>query len=244
MYVGQQPPAATLKAALGNIHRDRHWWYKVLVGGALLTSVVGWPIAEGYQLESIENIQRGFATPLPRWADWSTKLLIGFFGIIIDFFFFAFPSLLGSFGVLVASLIVGIWIEGPLRQTITVGLAILVAVYVVLVWTSSAGIVSKVQFVHDGGIGAALETKLVLQGLRPPALPAYGSARLQTLPFYVIALVIVVLGWTVPLNGWIRLGVIWLGMSSLFYARLIAVQLYAAAVAELARRQFAEAHRR
>ncbi|MBA3943106.1 MAG: DUF4013 domain-containing protein [Herpetosiphonaceae bacterium] len=244
MYVGQQPPAATLKAALGNIHRDGHWWYKVLIGGALLTSIVGWSIAEGYQLESIENIQRGFPTPLPRWADWSTKLLIGFFGIIIDFFFFAFPCLLGAFGVLVVSLIMGIWIEGPLRQTITQVLAILVAGYVVLVWASSAGIVSKVLFVRDGGISAALETKLIRQGLRQPALTAYGPARLQTLPFYALALVVLALGWSVPLSGWIRLGVIWLGMSSFFYARLVVVQLYAAAVAELERRRFAEAHRR
>ncbi len=244
MYVGQQLPAPTLKAALGNIHRDRHWWYKVLIGGALLTSILGWSIAEGYQLESVENIQRGFPTPLPHWRDWSTKFLIGFFGIIIDFFFFAFPCLLGAFGVLVASLIVGIWIEGPLRTAVTEGLALVVVGYVVLVWASSAGIVSKVQFVRDGGIGAALETKLIAGGLRRPALRLYGPARLQTLPFYAFALGLVALGWMVPFNGWARLGTIWLGMSSFFYARLVAVQLYAAAVAELERRRFADAHRR
>ncbi len=69
---GQSPPQGSavpeLGTALRTIHADRDWWKKVLLGGALWLTLLGWPVVEGHQLESIENSQRGFPTPLPRWA--------------------------------------------------------------------------------------------------------------------------------------------------------------------------------
>ncbi len=56
-----------LPTAVTTIHKDQAWWSKILIGGAVWTTIVGWPIAEGFQLESIDNTQRGFPTPLPRW---------------------------------------------------------------------------------------------------------------------------------------------------------------------------------
>src|SRR3712207_2995963 len=85
-----------LRVALKIIHSDREWWRKILTGGALWLTLVCWPLVEGHQLESIENSQRGFPTPLPRWADFGTKGLVGFFAIIIDFFYFVLPVLSGG----------------------------------------------------------------------------------------------------------------------------------------------------
>src|SRR5919197_5668894 len=80
-----------LRTALANIHRDRLWWRKVLIGGMLMLTVVGYPWAAGLVMESLENTRKGFPTPLPPWREWSLRYLIGLFAILIDILFFGLP---------------------------------------------------------------------------------------------------------------------------------------------------------
>src|SRR5215210_2720640 len=80
-----------LRTALGNIHRDRFWWGKILIGGALMGTIVGYPWVAGMEMESMDNTRKGFPTPLPRWSDWSTRYLIGLFTVLIDILYFGLP---------------------------------------------------------------------------------------------------------------------------------------------------------
>ncbi len=88
----------TLRSALSTIHHDPHWWRTVLIGGALMATVVGYPWVAGLEIESLENTRRGFATPLPRWSDWATRYVIGLLAVLIVIMFFVLPMF--GFGLL------------------------------------------------------------------------------------------------------------------------------------------------
>src|SRR3954470_23385119 len=88
----------TLRSALATIHRDPHWWRTVLIGGALMTTVVGYPWVAGLAIESLENTRKGFPTPLPRWSDWANRYVIGLLAVLIDLMFFVLPVF--GFGLL------------------------------------------------------------------------------------------------------------------------------------------------
>src|SRR4051812_33509193 len=88
----------TLRSALSTIHRDPHWWRTVLIGGALMATVVGYPWVAGLEIESLENTRKGFATPLPRWSDWANRYVIGLLATLIDIMFFVLPVF--GFGLL------------------------------------------------------------------------------------------------------------------------------------------------
>lgn len=243
MYMAAPPTDPTLRAALGVIHRDRGWWYKVLIGGALYLTVLGGLAAEGFQLESIENSQRGYPTPLPRWADWNTKALIGIFGAMIDFFFFLFPMMLGGLLLICGSIGISSLARGWVVQAGIGVLVVIVVAYELLVWLSSAGIMSKLTYVREGDISAALRTSYVRSGFRRPVAGVLAAVRLRSLVVYAVALLILVGGFFLPVQGWLRLAGVWLGLSAVFYARLVAIQLYVAATALLEQQQFAAAKR-
>src|SRR5215208_5925113 len=80
-----------LRNALANIHRDPLWWRKILIGGALMLTVFGYPLAAGLVAESLDNTRKGFPTPLPPWREWFSRYLIGLFAVLIDILFFGMP---------------------------------------------------------------------------------------------------------------------------------------------------------
>src|SRR5215210_7295314 len=82
-----------LRAAVATIHNDRLWWRKILIGGALTLTIVGYPWAEGWVIESLDNTRKGFPTPLPLWREWSVRYISGLFAVLIDFVFFLLPVL-------------------------------------------------------------------------------------------------------------------------------------------------------
>src|SRR3954471_7399221 len=87
-----------LRSALSTIHRDPHWWRTVLIGGALMATVVGYPWVAGLEVESLENTRKVFAPSLPRWGDWANRYVIGLLAILIDIMFFVLPVF--GFGLL------------------------------------------------------------------------------------------------------------------------------------------------
>lgn len=228
-----------LKTALANIHRDRGWWHKMLVGGALYLSLLGLPLADGFELESIDNIRRGFPTPLPRWAEWGNKAVMGAFGLVIDVFFFVFPMLVGGMVLLCAVLSSGAFGNAAIGRSVAIVIVGFVLGYIGLVWLSGAGISSKYYFVVEGDVAKAMQVSLVRQGLRTSGRSPYMTARLLSLPFYLLAVVLLLAaGWLINRNGWTAVLVGWLGCSSLFYARVVTIHLYSVAMAEYERRQF------
>lgn len=226
-----------LRSALRTIHADREWWRKVLVGGALWLTIVGWPIVEGHQLESIDNSYRGFPTPLPRWNDIGTKVVIGIFAIVIDFFFFFFPILGGGMLMLCGTIAVALTASAYV-QPFVFGTAILIATYIGVVWMLSVSPVAKQQYVVEGELAGVLSGALIQGQLRTPARGLYLRARLLSLPPYLLAVALFGLSlWLLPYTVIGGLAALWLAFSALVYARLVAVQLYLEATRELERRR-------
>jgi hypothetical protein len=231
---------SALKTATATIHRDRQWWLKILTGGALWLTIVGYPLVEGYQIESMENTQNGYPTPLPRWNDLGSKAIQGLFALVIDFFYFVFPLLFGAlvFGCSVLALGlagaegIGLRIFGNIVVALLIG-------WVGAVWLASVSPVGKRLYVGEGLPGQALSIKPAQVALAAEARGVYFRTRLQSLPVYVLPLILLIaaiqsVGW----SGWLTLALLWLGLSALLYARLVVIQLYDAAAREIQRRRF------
>lgn len=230
----------SLRKAITTIHRDREWGRKILIGGALWLTVVGYPIVEGYQIESIDNTRSGYPTPLPRWSDLGTKMVQGIFGLLIDFFYFTFPLLAGAMLLLCSGLALSLTgATSGLIQVVgqTIGLVILV--WLLLAWLLSVSPIGKRLFVGEGQPNQALSSKTVRSALSQEARGVYLRARLQSLPFYLVPLALLTVAWiSADQSWWQAVPLAWLGLSALLYARLITVQLYDLAAREVERRRF------
>lgn len=219
-----------LKLALATIHRDRQWWRKILIGGALMLTVVGYPWAAGLVMESLDNTRKGFPTPLPPWREWSLRYLIGLFAVLIDFLFFVLPLLvIGLLLICVgAALAVGSAAQPGWLTLAALGALL---VYPLGVFAASISPVGRLLYVEGGHIEDALSLRTARAALAPRARRVYLWARLQSLPAYLPALL---LGAASYMVGW-PLGIIplWLALSALLYAHLVVVQLYAAAESDV-----------
>ncbi|GAC1564636.1 MAG: DUF4013 domain-containing protein [Herpetosiphon sp.] len=226
MWYGSAPPPSTLGAAVANIHRDPGWWGKIAVGGALMLSVIGYPLVAGYELEYIDQCRQGYASPLARWADWSTKALLGLFGIAIDFYFFVWPLLIGGLVSLCSILGVSYMATGSNPWPGRTLLGLLIG-YLCLVWASGADIVAKQSYVAGAEMADVLRLGLVRRGLVPPGLRTKVGTRLWSTPAYLAAIGIFIAAASASsLPTWVQLIGFWLGSMVLFYARLVTIQLY------------------
>jgi hypothetical protein len=218
-----------LRTALATIHRDPLWWRKILIGGALMLTVIGYPWAAGLEIQSLENTRKGFPTPLPPWREWSLRYLIGLFAILIDILFFGLPIF--AFGLLF--LCVGVLLSSNSAAAAwlaPIGLAVLL-LYQLVVFAASVSPVGRLIYVDTGRVEEALGFRSVRAALAPRARRVYLRARLQSLPAYLPALLLIVAGRFVywPFN----LLTLWLTCSALLYAHLAVVQLYVAAESDV-----------
>ena len=218
-----------LSSALANIHRDPHWWRTVLIGGALMATVVGYPWVAGIEIESLENTRKGFATPLPRWNDWANRYVIGLLAVLIDIMFFVLPVF--GFGLLFLCG-AGILAISGIEWTTWVLPAGLVALllYQLAMFALGVAPVGRLIYAEAGNIEDALSTRPLREVRRPAAWAIYWRARLQSLPAYLPALLLFAASW---LAAWpLALLLLWLGLSALCYAHLAVVQLYVVAERE------------
>lgn len=219
-----------LRTALATIHRDPFWWRKILIGGALMLTVVGYPWAAGLEMESLENTRKGFPTPLPPWHDWSLRYLIGLFATLIDILFFGLPIfalglLLLCIGALLLSStsVASAWLA-------PIGLAVLL-LYQLAVFAASISPVGRLIYADTGRVEEALGVRVPREALNSRARRVYLRARLQSLPAYLPALLLGLIGRFLP---WpFNLFVFWLMCSALLYAHLVVVQLYVAAESDV-----------
>lgn len=217
--------------AARNIHADRSWWRKVLLGGALAMSVVGAPWAAGLVAESMDNVRKGFPTPLPPTIDPWGRFIIGLFALILDFFFFFVPLLVISalFFCAAAAIAVGSGTGNSLQSPGTLFAGIL-AFYVILMFSIGIAPVARLRYIEQGSIENALSL-LPLRSVLGLHRAAYARARLHSLPGYAPLLVLAAATWAstqvqIP-GGWLITSVlVWLGCSALVYAHLIVAQLY------------------
>ena len=219
-----------LRSALANIHRDPHWWRTVLIGGALMTTVVGYPWVAGFEIESLENTRNGFPTPLPRWSDWANRYVIGLLAALIDIVFFVLPVF--GLGLLFLCGVAMLALNGAAGTSwlAPVGLATLL-LYQLTMFVIGVAPVGRLIYAQAGNIEDALSARPLREALRPAARAIYRRARLQSLPAYLPALLLFAMTWLV---AWpLSLLLIWLCLSALCYAHLAVVQLYVAAGAEV-----------
>jgi hypothetical protein len=223
-----------LRAALANIHNDRLWWRKILVGGALTLTIIGYPWAAGLVVESLDNTRKGFPSPLPPWHEWTTRYISGLFAVLIDFVFFLLPVLVA--GLLLFCLAVLFLVaSGGIRWLAPIGVVVLL--YELMMFAFSVAPVSRLIYVDQGHAEDALSARPLREALRPGARGAYARARLLSLPAYLPALLLAAATWATaksrfPLAWVVALVLLWLSSSALLYAHLVVVQLYTAAERE------------
>jgi hypothetical protein len=219
-----------LRTALANIHRDPHWWRKILIGGALMLTVVGYPWAAGLVMESMDNTRKGFPTPLPPWREWSLRYIIGLFAVLIDVLFFGLPVFVVGLALLcVATLVISTSQDGP-PWLAALGLGAL-ALYELLGFGASISPIGRLLYVDSGRAEDAQGMRTVRAALEPGARRIYARARLQSLPGYLPFALLALASWLV--GGPVRLALIWLALSALLYAHLVVVQLYVAAESDV-----------
>jgi hypothetical protein len=230
----------TLRAALRNIHRDPAWWRKILIGGALAMTGLGLPWPAGMVVESMENIRRGFPTPLPLWREWGNRYIIGFGALLIDFVFYLIPPMLAglvSFCVLLA-FTVGVSWQSTAYEPFLWAIWLVLALYELAMFALGVSPVGRLIFIRDGAIEEALSRATLRQALHPIAVAEFRAARLRSLPAYLpfaLLAVAALLAFRSALPGASVLGLLllWLAASALLYAHLVVAQLYAASARAL-----------
>lgn len=236
-----------LRTALTNIHRDPRWWRTILLGGACMLSIVGWPMASGLVVESMENTGKGYATPLPPWIDLGTRYLIGLFALLIDFVLFILPLFLGG-AVLLCALVTLLFATGlstnssgafGLTGRIVGGVLLLVEAGTFLL---SLPPVARLIFVEEGRIEDAIGAQPFRRSIASPERNTYLRARLISLPAYIPALLFALLIWfttSLSFTGQLlaTIVLIWFMLSALLYAHIAVAQIYALAEKDLQRSQ-------
>jgi hypothetical protein len=225
----------SLRAALANIHNDRHWWRKLLIGGALMLTIVGYPLAAGLVIESLDNTRKGYPTPLPPWYDWFNRYIIGLFATLIDFIYFVLPLL--AAGLLLFCIAVFFLVGGG--SAIALGPFVALALlYELAIFEIGVAAVGRLIYVEEGSPEQALSAQPLRAALSRNARGAYASARLRSLPAYLPALLLVAAIWGALSSGFpgawaVALVLVWLAACAVLYAHLVVVQLYAMAEREV-----------
>jgi len=221
-----------LATAIHNIHADRLWWRKVLLGGALVMTVFGAPWPAGLVAERMDNVRKGFPTPLPPTIDPWGRVIIGLFALILDFFFFFLPLLGISalFFCVAAGIAVGPAV-GISVQSLGMLFGITLIAYVILMFAISIAPVARLRYIEQGSIESALSMLPLRSALDSRRRASYARARLHSLPGYLPLLVLAAAAWAstqvqLPV-GWLITGaLVWLACSAWVYAHLIVAQLY------------------
>lgn len=235
----QDSPVQALRTAAGTVLRDRTWWLKSLIGGLLWSTLLGYPLAEGYQVEYIDNTRNGYAFPLPRWNDWGAKAVYGFFAAVIDFGYFVLP-LLAAAALLVCSALALPVLGGTSGlRVLYVVLVVVVGAWMSLAWLLSVSPIAKRMFVAGGNLGTALSQAVVREALAPETRGLYLRARLLSALVYLPAMLLLGAMWLFArVSIWPALGLLVLGLAALQAGRLVTIQLYDAAGREVERRRW------
>lgn len=223
-----------IRIALRNIHADPAWWRKILIGGALMLTIIGYPFAAGLVVESMDNTRKGYPTPLPPWGDWSSRFLIGVFAWLVDFLFFVLPVLAAGFLFFCVGIgsLIGQSEGFTARVTpLIFGALLLFHAFMFLTGVSSVG---RLIFVEEGSPERAMSGESIREALRPGARAVYFRARLASLPAYLPAMALLAATGAVaqaPFNVAVPVMLLltWLTLCALLYGHIAVAQIYAAA---------------
>lgn len=220
-----------LRTAISNVHNDRDWWKKVLLGGTVQLTVFGYPIAEGFIVQSFENISKGFPSPLPIWNDWLTRFIIGLFAVLIDFVFYLLPLMIT--GVLFMCISVAMLFTEQSTMLLTIITSVL-CVYYLAVFLAGVSPIGRAMYAEDGYAEKAISMQPLRESLRRSVRGLYFQARLRTLLFYIPSLILLVAIWFALQSSLVPLAFVlmWLFSCSIFYAHLLVAQVYGSVARE------------
>lgn len=205
-----------------------------MFGGALMSTLLGYPFVTGFEVETLDNTRKGFPTPLPPWADIWTRYIIGLFAALIDFLYYFVPLFVAGFLLICVGIASVIGSNPNMVAMYSTVSQIVLVVIIVGSFVFSVSPIGRLIYVDEGAPERALSFETLREGLRLAALPTYLKARLISLPAYIPALLLGgLLVWVVPQDlplalVWILL-LFWLTCCALVYAHLIVLQIYAGA---------------
>lgn len=215
-----------------------------------MATVIGYPLAAGMVMISIEQTRNGFPTPLPPWIDWSTRYLIGLFALLIDVTFFVFPLCVAGILLLcigLSSIIGGVALL-PVGAPGLLLVGLVTGGFLLTMFLSSVAPVARLRFAREGKIEEALSMQALRRVWMRPARRFFWQARLASLPVYLPTLLLAGLlvglsRFSFPGQGILLIITIWLMCSTLLYAHLVLVQLYVAAEQAIADAEMRQSRR-
>jgi hypothetical protein len=231
----------SIRDAVRTLHSDREWWKKILIGGAFSCTLLAYPLAAGLVVESLDNTRKGYPTPLPAWVELSSRYVLGLLAFLIDFLFFVVPFFIAGllffcFGLFTVLSGTG----GSFNPVSTFGGLLLLATIASL-FLSGVSAVGRLVFVQDSSPEKAMSAASLREALRPKARGVYLRARLISLPAYLPmlffgTLLVLLIPSGLPFSWLFGLLLYWFFMSSLLYAHLLVIQVFAGAEAILEQR--------
>jgi Protein of unknown function (DUF4013) len=212
----------SLRNALKNITADHEWWRKLLLGGLLMLSVVGAPLAAGFVTLHYEQIRRGYPRALPPWVDLSGMYVLGLLTQLIELAFFVLPAGVALILVVVLSLTVGS--AGPVLSQVVIGA---LGVWWLTAFALSLAPLGRLITADEGQVEVALSA-VPLRLAVGPERGLIARARLSSLVVYLPAVLLAIAAYTVGAQLAV-LPLLWLVCSAVFGAHLVVAQLYAGA---------------
>jgi Protein of unknown function (DUF4013) len=231
----------SLRDALRNLHADRAWWRKILIGGALSCSLLAHPLAAGLVIESLDNTRKGFSTPLPEWVELSSRYILGLFGFLIDFLFFVVPFFIAGLLFFCFGLITVLGGDENSFNPVTMFGGFVLLGTIISMFAVGVSPVGRLVFVQDSSPEKAMSSASLREALRSGVRIVYLRARLTSLPAYIPflffgTLLVLLIPSGLPFSWLLGLLLYWLTMSALLYAHILVIQIYAGAEAELQKR--------
>ncbi|MGE9296909.1 MAG: DUF4013 domain-containing protein, partial [Puniceicoccales bacterium] len=73
------------------IFKQEGAWMRLLIGGALILSIIGIPLAFGYLFAYAFGLRTNPESPLPKWENWSKLFIVGLHGLAVFLAWFCLP---------------------------------------------------------------------------------------------------------------------------------------------------------
>jgi len=220
-----------LRESLGVIHADKRWWRAVAVAGLYGMTLFGYPIGAGFIISHLENTRKGYATPLPPLVDWTTRWLIGLFAVLIDFVFYVLPTMVTMLLFFCGGLTLVMQRADESQSSVLWLFGIGLGLWWLVMFLSGVSAIGRLVYVDDSGAERCLSGYPLREAFRSNAWKYYATARLWSLPLYIIPITIAAaIPWVLDIGGsnaWVG-GVIftWLFFCGLFYVHLVTMQIY------------------